>query len=342
MTPIRSTLVVILSSLALAGCGGGPPKPVDRQIPAPKEPPAPPPARAERLDPILQAAARAQLDAAATATDPIIRSHAIEAAQYALGKQAKALYLTGLKDSAAQVRFAAAMTVGQLQIHDAKPQLLQMINDANQRVGIAVRYALHRLGDPTYTKDLQTTARDPQWPVRADTALVLGLLGEPTAIRVLQPMQRDPEAVVRLQVAEALWRLGNEDGLRTLVSATQSGYPDDQMIALLGLAGPKDRRVLGHLRAALTADYPEVCLVAARAMGSLGSDAGYKVALDGAASRDVRQRTLAVLALGDIGRADAQQTLANLLKDRDSDDLRLSAAKALLQLKSPTSTARTE
>ena len=43
----------------------------------------------------------------------------------------------------------------------------------------------------------------------------------------------DREPAVRIQVAEALWRLGDESGLRNLVSATQSGYPDDQMLALL-------------------------------------------------------------------------------------------------------------
>jgi HEAT repeat protein len=343
MTLLRRTLVLTLAiTPVLAGCGGKrPPTPVERQIPAPKEPPAPPAARAERLDPALLAAARAELDTAVLSTDPIIRSHAIEAAQHVLGKQGKSIYLNGLQDKSAQVRFASAMAIGQLQLAEAKGTLEQMINDPNQRVGIAVRYALHRLGDHRYTKDLETTARDPQWAVRADTALALGMLGEPTAVRLLVPMQRDPQAVVRLQVAEALWRLGNEDGLHSLVSATQSGYPDDQMVALLGLAAAKDRRVMGHLRAALTADYPEVCLVAARAMGMLGSDAGYSVAAEGIKSRDPRRRTLAALALGAIGRSDAQQLLADPLREKDAPDTRLCAAQALLQLK-PTTTARTE
>ncbi len=155
-------------------------------------------------------------------------------------------------------------------------------------------------------------------------------------------MLRDREDSVRLQAAESLWRMGNQDGLRTLVSASASGYPDDQMIALLGLCWPKDERVLGHLRSALTADYPEVCVVAARAMGECGSDAGYPIAVEAAKSKDPRQRYRAAIALGAIGRSDAQGYLSDLLKDKDSPDVRLSAAQALLQLKPPVASARRE
>jgi HEAT repeat protein len=74
-----------------------------------------------------------------------------------------------------------------------------------------------------------------------------------------------------------------------------------------------------------------VSLVAARAMGMLGSGAGYGVAMKGAKSVDPRQRHLAALAFGAIGRADAQPFLAPLLKDPESD-VRLAAATAILQL----------
>ncbi|HEY7119906.1 MAG TPA: HEAT repeat domain-containing protein [Tepidisphaeraceae bacterium] len=339
----RLILGLISTTTLLVGCAGTGQRPlsaVERQVPAPKQPPAPPPIHNVPLDPSLQAAARAQLDAALGSNDPFIRSHAIEALNQTAGVQARGVYLNGLKDPSSQVRFTSAMAIGQLQIADARDELLQLVNDPNARVRIAVRFALHRLGDTSYTKDLEQTAKEPLvWQIRADTAMVLGMLKEPTAVRVLRPMQRDPQAAVRIQVAEALWRLGDEQGLRNLVAATQSAYPDDQMVALMGLAAPKDTRIMGHLRSSLTADYPEVCLVAARAMGMLGSDAGYAIAADLARSRDANQRMLAALALGAIGRPDAQPLLADLLKDRDSADIRLCAAQAILQLKPPTAPA---
>jgi HEAT repeat protein len=112
------------------------------------------------------------------------------------------------------------------------------------------------------------------------------------------------------------------------------------MIAVLALAARNDNRVIKHLYSALTADYPEVCLVAARAMGMLGSQFGYAVASQGVASKDPRQRSLAALALGAIGRSDAQAMLGELLKDKESPDVRLSAAQALLQLRAPVASAR--
>jgi hypothetical protein len=163
--------------------------------------------------------------------------------------------------------------------------------------------------------------------------MVLGLLGDPTARRVLLPMLSDQNPAVRLQAAEALWRLGNDHGLDVLVGASISKVPDDQMMAMLALAGPHDSRVLGHIEGNLTADYEEVALVAARAAGMVGSDAGYGVALKGIKSPQARQRMLAAMAFGAIGRADAQEYLAPLLKDEDAD-VRLAAATAILQLKS--------
>ncbi|MDB5319101.1 MAG: hypothetical protein JWN40_732 [Phycisphaerales bacterium] len=345
MNQLRCGVLLLLAGAMFVGCAGnngGKGQMVDRQVPAPKEPALPPPVKNERIDPALQTAARAEINAALASGNVLIHMHAIEAAQNVIGAKEPAIYLSALNDAAAQVRFAGAMAIGQLQIAQAKPQLLQMVNDPNPLVRIAVRFALHRLGDTTFSKDFELTARDIEWQSRAETARVLGLLGEPTAVRILKPMLRDREDSVRLQAAESLWRMGNQEGLRTLVSASASGYPDDQMIAILGLCWPKDARVLGHLRAALTADYPEVCVVAARAMGECGSDAGYPIATEAAKSRDPRQRYRAAIALGAIGRSDAQGYLADLLKDKDSPDVRLGAAQAILQLKAPSASARGE
>jgi len=104
------------------------------------------------------------------------------------------------------------------------------------------------------------------------------------------------------------------------------------MVGLLGLAGPNDTRVKEHVRAGLESDYLEVKLVAARALGMLGSDEAYVLARDTTHSTDVRQRYLAALALGAIARSDAQDILAPLLKDSDPD-VRLAAAAAILELR---------
>ena len=330
---VRKMLIACAVLLAAVGCsGGGRPK-VLKVPPRPPEVPAVPPRQDVPVDAQLQTTARQEIRQAFQSNDPVLRANALEAAQHALGADAKDLVLRGLGDGDALVRFAAAMAAGQLRLRDAYEPLLRLVNDPNTRVRIGVRYALHRLGDTRFSHDLEKTAQDPSKYVRADTAMVLGLLGEPSALKILRQMQSDGESLVRLQVAEAMWRLGDEQGLGSLASASVSKFADDQMIATQALAGPRDQRVLEHLRGKLTSDWAEITLASARGMGELGSDEGYGVAVAVAASRsaDARQKALAALALGAIGRTDAQPHLEPLLRD-PNPNVRLAAATGVLKL----------
>jgi HEAT repeat protein len=137
---------------------------------------------------------------------------------------------------------------------------------------------------------------------------------------------------VRQQAAAAMWLLGSQKGMDDLIGWTLSRFPDDQMMGLLGLAEPRNRSIIQHVRNGLTTDWPDVNLTAARAMGMLGSDEGYGIAQEGAKSSDPRQRIAAALAFGAIGRSDAQDLLKSLLHDSDPN-VRVAAAGAILQLK---------
>ena len=332
---------VLITSLVLAplgGCGGGgggKGKPGKREVRLnqPPKPPPPVPPRADvPVDKSLRDLAWQELSTAKASPNPLIRAHALEGMKDSVGANAGDAIVSGLYDDAAVVRFAATMASGELKLEAARKPLLALVDDVDASVRVGARFALHRLGDVSRSHDLEISAKDPLPRTRGDTALALGLIGEPSAVNVLIPMLADPNPAVRLQVAEALWRLGREDGLERLVSYSISGHADEQMIALLALAAPRDRRVLGHITGNLVNDYEEVALVAARAAGMLGSDAGYGVALNGYKSKDPRQRMLAALAFGAIGRTDAQDELAQLLKDPDHD-VRLAAATALLQMR---------
>ncbi len=333
----RVTMLVVALlcvSIAATGCGGRNKTKQVRLNKNPKEPPAVPPQRAVALDQALLESARQEIRTAAASGMPIIRAHAIEAMKEGMGASAADLIMKGLTDPEAIVRFAAAMATGELRLSQAKDQLLVLSDDADPSVRIGAKFALHRIGDTRQSHDLEAASKDPQPRTRGDTALVLGLLGEPSGQKLLLPMLFDRSPAVRLQAAEALWRLGNQTGMESLVASSISKFPDDQMIALAALAGPRDRRVLGHVEGALVNEdgYDAVSLVAARSAGMLGSDAGYGVALKGAKSNDPRERMLAALAFGAIGRSDAQDQLAKLMKDPEQD-VRLAAATALLQLK---------
>lgn len=301
--------------------------------------PAVPPAKALPIDQALVSEARAELDESLKSSDEIIRTHAIETVKSLNQPGAGEIIQSSLSDSSPLVRKAAAFAAGELQIREAVDRLNQRLDTPKLSERMAILFALHRLGDFSHTHEFEQTAVDPDPHIRGDTAMILGMLGEKSASGILmQMLEKDKIAAVRLQAAEALWRLGEERGLDELVGATVSMYPDDRMIAVLALAQPRDTRVLGHVEGLLTDDYPEVTLVAARAAGMLGSDHGYGVALNGAKSVDGRQRLLAAMALGAVGRTDAQPVLANLLRD-SNPDVKLAAAGAELSLGSNAATA---
>jgi HEAT repeat protein len=322
-------------TMALVGCK---PEETNKKgyYPTPKLAPPVPPAKATPIDPNLQAQAQQQVDSALASSDEIVRAHALEVLKLVNSPEAATRIVAALGDSSSLVRKAASFAAGELRTKEATDRLNANL-PATEAPGklqerMAIIFALHRLGDTSHSHIFEATASDPDEHIRGDTAFILGMLGERSAVGILlQMLYKDRSAPVRLQAAEALWKLGDERGEDELIKSTVSMYPDDKMIALLALAQPHDTRVLGHVDGLLTDDYPEVGLIAARAAGMLGSDSGYGVALNGAKNVDPRQRLLAAMAFGAIGRADAQPELAKLLAD-DNADTRLAAAGALLQI----------
>lgn len=330
------TLLCLTLTLAIAGCANdraaSEAKDGQKLARRPKLPPTYPVAKAVPRDPALHAQAVAELLAAARSTDVMLRAHAIEGIKDANVTEGYPAILNAMEDRYPMVRFAACLAAGELRLPDARAAALLRLSDSNESVQVGGVFVLHRLGDHRYSHTLEKTAVAPDPRLRANTALVLGLLGEPSAKIVLDVMLRDATPAVRLQAAEALWRLGDRDALEYLITATISRYPDDQMIAASALAAPRNPQISEHLRGMLVSEYFEVSLVAARGMGLIGSDEGYGVAMRGAESSEPRQRQLSALAFGAIGRMDAQNILAKLLKDADAD-VRVAAAQAILQLR---------
>ena len=353
---LRKTIALVVLLAPLSGAADPkvptsvfPERPANKDVKSPSTIPPVPPLRAVPLDPALQQAARDEIKAEIAATDPVVRAHAVEAAATGMKADGKAILLEALRDTEGIVRFAAAMACGDMQLTDAHDRLFAMLDDENMQVRIATRYALHRLGDKRFTHYLEQTSLSPMPGVRGNTALVLGRLEEPSAAKLLRPMLRDADWAVHMQAAEAMWRLGDEGGMQMLISSMVSGHPDDQIVAMQSLIGPRNLKVLGHVQACLESEYLQVQLVAARSIAELRpslpytADEGYGFALQGAASADLQLKMLAALAMGSIGRSDSQDALRVLLAQKPTDggpnpaqqaaDVRLAAAQAILQLK---------
>jgi HEAT repeat protein len=321
----------ILLVCVLAGCSSH----TDSTAKFPPPPPAVAPApkySAEPIDSKLRARAVQELILETASLDPFMRCNAIEALSEVDPPDAADAIMKGLNDPEPVVRFASAMAAGQLKLVDAYGPLKNMTDDHDLQVETGVRFALHRLGDTRLSHDLEKFAANPDPHLRGTVAMVLGLLKDPSATKMLTTLLSDRVPSVRLQAAEALWRLGDQRGLTDLVAYSISTYPDDQMIALQALAETGDVRVTQHIRGQLTNDYVEVSLAAARGLGMLGSDEGWNIVVPAVKSNDPRQRSLAALAMGSIGRSDLQPYLADLLKDSEAS-VRISAATGILQLR---------
>lgn len=304
--------------------------------PLPPAPPTVPMQQRVPADQELREDALEHIHAALRDPSAARRAQAVEALQRGVGREAADALLPMLNDPEPIVRFAAAMAVGGLQLRDAYPDpLLRLVHpreDAQVRVGAI--YALHRLHDTRFTQQLGELAQHSDENTRGSAVLALGLLDEPSAVKLLDQRRADRSPAVRMQAFEALWRHGDESARDSLISGMFSQYPDEELFCTLALAGGKQRALIPHLQPKLTSEYSYVALAAARALGQLGNDDGYGVALKGAESRDPRDRALAAFAFADIGRTDAQPTLKKLLRDRDPE-VRLAAAGAILKLTAP-------
>lgn len=345
---------VVLSLLPVLGCtppggkdGTADPERGNMEIKPPPTPPEPPARRDVKRDDSLRASAVAEIEKALRSNDPYIRANAIEGIQRSLGPAGADRIAEGLRDPSAVVRFASVMASGTLRLDDQKPLVRGLLEDPSAKVQVAVRYALHRMGDTTHSHDLEKFARSPDASVRRTTVMVLGMLENPSAMKILRALENDPDGTVRLQVVDSEYRLGDERAKESLAAAVVSRYADDQIFALLAFGSRPGTGVQPLLRGKLTSDYEEVSLTAARALGMLGSDMGMGVALKGADAKDefaetpdgktkvnvgAQRRALAALALGEIGRYDAQPQLAKLLRDK-APTVRVAAATAILQLK---------
>lgn len=336
-----SVAVVMAASAAfmsgLTGCAPTPPPKVPKKVLEMPKVPVAPAYEPGPIDATLQSAARAEIVAAFGANDPVLRAQALEAMSKTRDPDAQEYVAKALADKSGLVRFAGALAAGDLKLKALYPALKKLATDADENVQVASRYALHKLGDATLSQEIAQLGQNPKPGVRRNAAMVLGLMENKSATKVLTPMlSADTDPLVRLQAAESLWRLGDEEGLRVLIAATVSEYSSDQILAVLGLAAPRDERVKQNLLGRLIGNdgdvtWVELQLASARALGMIGADEGFNIALDGATKNDPRQRALAALALGDIGRTDAQPALAKLLKD-DNAFVRIAAALAIRQV----------
>ncbi len=298
---------------------------------------------------------------AAEDPDPVTRANAIEALSQTVSVKAAPVFKQALDDEYPTVRFAAAMALGDVQYEPAKTTLQRMAKDKaederaepDKRVLCAVIYALHRLGDMSFTGELGGLLGDPEKEVRANAAMVMGKLGEPSAVFPLRRFLIDEQdTAVQLQIVEALAMLGDSANILRLEAYTKTQFLEDRLVAISAMECVQSPRSVVVLREMFhQRQPPRVRVAAAGALAHLGETnlqaywfcsraakdpqrvlrEGYRRKGEGAGVVINSLQRLAVISLGWMNRESAVDILHPLL-DSEDGGVRVAAAMSILRL----------
>ena len=312
---------------------------------------------------VARARALSALHRAAGDADKFTRAEAIEAMVAVRGSAAGQVYVSALDDAAPNVRFAAAVAVGDLRYAPVLPRLLEMAEYKTPRaerqltVYCGVIYALHRLGRTDHTGQLGGLLFHEGPVVRASAAMVLGRMGERSGVGPLKTLYGDEQDVtVRLQTLESLARLGDERAMIELESHARKPFLLEKLVALRAMGEIGSDRAALVLRNIVNSHHepPQARVLAAGSLARIGTvtDFAYELCLTSAgdpdgviraamgeaydpSKADPTMRTtlqqLATISLGWMRRPHAVDVLVDLLDSKDGG-VRVAAAMSILRL----------
>lgn len=280
--------------------------------------------------------------------NPVVRVEAVEALESCGLGSVLPWLRAAITDDHPAVRFAACVAVGRRGDHVATSSLRDRVYDEDASVQVAALFALHQLGHTEGTGRIPTylVARN-EVTVRRNTALLLGMFDAQTSIKVLARAMRDTDEGVRHHALEAMAKHGVHEAKQELAFMTSSGVGSQEVFAIAALAGTGDKTYVDTFRYKMKRGvHLETRLAAARALGDLGLDDGFELALqtirrpvrvrrashDGAGSQRLRTTQLSAAVLGVIGRLDALPSLSRLLKQSRDPRIQVSVAKAILDI----------
>jgi HEAT repeat protein len=336
--PLVRAVILSLALFPMLGCNQQMTRP-------PRHPaastPTPAPASEPPISGDLPAQARQIVLEGLADADPQIRANAIEVVASTREVRLMPKVQGLLADKAVPVRFAAILAIGDLGLTQAKNDVGPLLNDPNPNIKIAACYAMSRLGQPECYKDICTAVASTDQTVRANAALLLGKSGQKDGIRFLYwTLQRDDSSdMVVLQTAESIAMLGDHRIYPKLWTRLISAYADDRVIGIRAMGALGTDEAKNAIVTMLDDPVAEVRLAAAEQLGKLGDTGGEaevlavfekKLINNMDAQGQERVKTLAALAIGEIGTEYSARHLPPLLQD-PSKVVRLAAAKAVLR-----------
>jgi len=271
----------------------------------------------------------------------IVRANAIEALVNVAPQAALGYFRAAVDDQSELVRFNGCIAAGEVRDQAAQEAIRRRLSDPAPRVRLAAAAAACRLGDTNAARTLVSTLNDhPDEFLRADAAFLIGKVGEPAAIARLQwAARREKSTKVLVHIYAALARLEERTAIHRLINYAQ-GDTASRIVALQSMCELNDERASDALLYRLNdaRDYLVPRLIAARALGRLGSNAGYKLAAESLhhAAADLNEtmsvRVNAALALGAIGDRRALPLLKSLAEAENDPRTQVAACYAICQI----------
>ncbi|MDL1871613.1 VWA domain-containing protein [Deltaproteobacteria bacterium PRO3] len=236
-------------------------------------------------------------------------------------------------------RSAAARALGGLGDERAFPLLARTLGDKKDSVKSAAIEALGTLGDVRAFPDLEKILSDLTRyyrPYRVSAAKALGKLRDKRAIPILKRALKDDNLDVRAAAAEALGELGHKRSFLLLERALEDKFAfvimRRSVVRAFGKLG--DTRAIWRLERVLEnkKEDAEVRSAAAEALGELGPKHSFSFLHRALRDSNVSVRNSAARALGKSGDIRAVPLLESVLANEEVEEVRISAAMALVEL----------
>jgi HEAT repeat protein len=295
--------------------------------------------------------------------EPRVREQAAAALGYAPPDEREVAVTAlrrALRDESGAVRYAAALSLGELEDRGAFEALSDQLEDGDSLARQAAAIALGRIGEPRAFEPLARALRggppevrfqavaslaeldperafdpllaalkDEDAEVRGSAAAALGDHGDPRARDPIAALLEDDDATCRFEAGYALARFGDRRGTPVLLGFVT--HRDYALPALEGLTLLRDeaaREPVGRLARKLFLS-PVIKVRAAAVLAALGDEDGRAHLRRLAGHRREEVRALAVQTLGEIGDEWATTILRALRQSANGEALREQIEDAL-------------
>jgi HEAT repeat protein/beta-lactamase regulating signal transducer with metallopeptidase domain len=233
-----------------------------------------------------------------------------------------------LKDEDADVRAAAAQSLGKLEDARAVPGLVAALSDREAKVRAAAAEALGKFEDPRAVSGLSALLADAELDVRKQALEALSSYESGVPASAVIRLLADPDAELRQSAAHALGHLGDRSAGAALAPLVRDPSPDVRQAAIEALAELHDVAHASAIVPALNDASPDVRQQALGALADLRSSIpdATLLALLRDPNADVRGRAAALA--GERSVSAAIPALRAMLEDADRQ-VRMNAVSAL-------------